>query len=90
MSTKIIRKSFDIIRFINDSIPAGLEDDTMKVEDDMIIFRDVKTSNSAVYQCNVSNEFGYLLANAFVNVLCKSEYLTHWCVCMWEGGISCK
>uniref|UniRef100_A0A3B3DCT4 Neuronal cell adhesion molecule n=1 Tax=Oryzias melastigma TaxID=30732 RepID=A0A3B3DCT4_ORYME len=47
----------------------SLEDDTMKVEDDMIIFRDVKTSNSAVYQCNVSNEFGYLLANAFVNVL---------------------
>uniref|UniRef100_A0A3B3BTW1 Neuronal cell adhesion molecule n=1 Tax=Oryzias melastigma TaxID=30732 RepID=A0A3B3BTW1_ORYME len=45
------------------------KDDTMKVEDDMIIFRDVKTSNSAVYQCNVSNEFGYLLANAFVNVL---------------------
>ncbi|XP_024138460.1 neuronal cell adhesion molecule isoform X14 [Oryzias melastigma] len=50
-------------------IETGLEDDTMKVEDDMIIFRDVKTSNSAVYQCNVSNEFGYLLANAFVNVL---------------------
>uniref|UniRef100_A0A3P9HN50 Neural cell adhesion molecule L1 n=1 Tax=Oryzias latipes TaxID=8090 RepID=A0A3P9HN50_ORYLA len=39
------------------------------LKDDMIIFRDVKTSNSAVYQCNVSNEFGYLLANAFVNVL---------------------
>ncbi|KAM9807696.1 neuronal cell adhesion molecule-like [Neosynchiropus ocellatus] len=40
-----------------------------KVEDDTIIFTDVQTGTSAVYQCNVSNEFGYLLANAFVNVL---------------------
>ncbi|XP_023811438.1 neuronal cell adhesion molecule isoform X9 [Oryzias latipes] len=60
-----------LIRWTKNVMPieTGLEDDTMKVEDDMIIFRDVKTSNSAVYQCNVSNEFGYLLANAFVNVL---------------------
>ncbi|XP_078804635.1 neuronal cell adhesion molecule isoform X19 [Oryzias latipes] len=59
-----------LIRWTKNVMPIeSLEDDTMKVEDDMIIFRDVKTSNSAVYQCNVSNEFGYLLANAFVNVL---------------------
>ncbi|XP_037539566.1 neuronal cell adhesion molecule isoform X2 [Nematolebias whitei] len=40
-----------------------------KVEDDMIIFTNVQTGSSAVYQCNVSNEYGYLLSNAFINVL---------------------
>uniref|UniRef100_UPI0037E72952 neuronal cell adhesion molecule-like isoform X8 n=1 Tax=Semicossyphus pulcher TaxID=241346 RepID=UPI0037E72952 len=39
------------------------------VEDDTIIFTDVQTGSSAVYQCNVSNPYGYLLSNAFVNVL---------------------
>nr|XP_046249536.1 neuronal cell adhesion molecule-like isoform X15 [Scatophagus argus] len=45
------------------------KDLSRKVEDDTIIFTDVQTGSSAVYQCNVSNEYGYLLANAFVNVL---------------------
>ncbi|XP_019213114.1 neurofascin homolog (chicken) a isoform X1 [Oreochromis niloticus] len=36
---------------------------------DTIIFRSVQIGSSAVYQCNASNEHGYLLANAFVNVL---------------------
>uniref|UniRef100_A0A665X3P2 Neuronal cell adhesion molecule n=1 Tax=Echeneis naucrates TaxID=173247 RepID=A0A665X3P2_ECHNA len=45
------------------------KDVSRKVEDDTIIFTDVQTGSSAVYQCNVSNEYGYLLANAFVNVL---------------------
>uniref|UniRef100_A0A4W6FHP6 Neuronal cell adhesion molecule n=1 Tax=Lates calcarifer TaxID=8187 RepID=A0A4W6FHP6_LATCA len=40
-----------------------------KVEDDTIIFTDVQIGSSAVYQCNVSNDYGYLLSNAFVNVL---------------------
>ncbi|KAM9377027.1 neuronal cell adhesion molecule [Pholidichthys leucotaenia] len=40
-----------------------------KVEDDTIIFTDVQPGSSAVYQCNVSNDYGYLLSNAFVNVL---------------------
>ncbi|XP_077452367.1 neuronal cell adhesion molecule isoform X11 [Stigmatopora argus] len=40
-----------------------------KVEDDTIIFTDVQTGSSAVYQCNISNHHGYLLANAFLNVL---------------------
>lgn len=39
------------------------------VSDDTIIFRDVLSGNSAVYQCNASNEHGYLLANAFVSIL---------------------
>jgi hypothetical protein len=42
------------------------------VEDDTVILSDVQTGSSAVYQCNASNEFGYLLANAFVNVLGES------------------
>ncbi|XP_036374071.1 neuronal cell adhesion molecule a isoform X12 [Megalops cyprinoides] len=42
-----------------------------KVEDDTIVFTNVQTGSSAVYQCNASNEYGYLLANAFVNVLAE-------------------
>uniref|UniRef100_A0A3Q1BM18 Neural cell adhesion molecule L1 n=1 Tax=Amphiprion ocellaris TaxID=80972 RepID=A0A3Q1BM18_AMPOC len=40
-----------------------------QVSGDTLIFRSVSASNTAVYQCNASNQFGYLLANAFVNVL---------------------
>ncbi|XP_036067804.1 neurofascin homolog (chicken) a isoform X18 [Oryzias melastigma] len=36
---------------------------------DTIIFRSVEIGTSAVYQCNASNQHGYLLANAFVSVL---------------------
>ncbi|XP_056137618.1 neuronal cell adhesion molecule-like [Lampris incognitus] len=45
------------------------KDPSRKVEDDTIVFTEVQTGSSAVYQCNISNEYGYLLANAFVNVL---------------------
>ncbi|KAM4553706.1 neuronal cell adhesion molecule-like isoform 4-T6 [Fundulus diaphanus] len=45
------------------------KDISRKVEDDTIIFTDVQTDSSAVYQCNISNPYGYLLSNAFVNVL---------------------
>lgn len=45
------------------------KDFSRKVEDDTIIFTDAQIGSSAVYQCNVSNEYGYLLSNAFVNVL---------------------
>lgn len=45
------------------------EDRSRKVEDDTVILSNVQSGSSAVYQCNASNEFGYLLANAFVNVL---------------------
>ncbi|XP_051715943.1 neuronal cell adhesion molecule isoform X3 [Ctenopharyngodon idella] len=47
------------------------KDPSRKVEDDTIIFSEVQTGSSAVYQCNASNEYGYLLANAFVNVLAE-------------------
>ncbi|XP_026774957.1 neuronal cell adhesion molecule a isoform X10 [Pangasianodon hypophthalmus] len=46
-------------------------DPSRKVEDDTVIFTEVQTGSSAVYQCNVSNEYGYLLANAFINVLAE-------------------
>lgn len=45
------------------------------MEDDTIIFADVQSGSSAVYQCNVSNDYGYLLSNAFVNVLCEFRAL---------------
>ncbi|XP_065596525.1 neurofascin isoform X2 [Cyrtonyx montezumae] len=40
-----------------------------EVVGDTIVFRDTQIGSSAVYQCNASNEHGYLLANAFVSVL---------------------
>ncbi|XP_055365994.1 neuronal cell adhesion molecule-like isoform X3 [Betta splendens] len=48
------------------------KDESRKVEGDSIIFTEVQTDSSAVYQCNVSNDYGYLLSNAFVNVLSES------------------
>ncbi|XP_068168328.1 neuronal cell adhesion molecule-like isoform X6 [Antennarius striatus] len=45
------------------------QDPSRKVEDDTIIFADVQIGSSAVYQCNVSNNYGYLMSNAFINVL---------------------
>ncbi|XP_062268235.1 neurofascin homolog (chicken) a isoform X4 [Platichthys flesus] len=36
---------------------------------DTILFRSVQMGSSAVYQCNASNQHGYLLSNAFVSVL---------------------
>ncbi|XP_053562668.1 neurofascin [Bombina bombina] len=40
-----------------------------EIAGDTIIFRDVQSGNSAVFQCNASNEHGYLLANAFISIL---------------------
>ncbi|XP_074833375.1 neurofascin isoform X4 [Carettochelys insculpta] len=40
-----------------------------EVTGDTVVFRDTQIGSSAVYQCNASNEHGYLLANAFVSVL---------------------
>lgn len=55
-----------------DALLDSPEDPNRKVEGDTIIFEEVQTGSSAVYQCNASNEYGYLLSNAFVNVLCES------------------
>ncbi|KAM9320163.1 neurofascin [Gastrophryne carolinensis] len=40
-----------------------------EVAGDTLIFREVQSGNSAVFQCNASNNHGYLLANAFVSIL---------------------
>ncbi|XP_048110074.1 neurofascin homolog (chicken) a isoform X12 [Alosa alosa] len=50
-------------------IEMSLANPSREVEGDTIIFRRVLMGGSAVYQCNASNEHGYLLANAFVNIL---------------------
>ncbi|XP_061629285.1 neurofascin isoform X2 [Phyllopteryx taeniolatus] len=40
-----------------------------QVSGDTLTLSGVTAVNTAVYQCNASNPYGYLLANAFVNVL---------------------
>nr|XP_057934886.1 neurofascin homolog (chicken) a isoform X11 [Doryrhamphus excisus] len=50
---------------INSSLP----NPSQQMMGDTIIFRSVQMGSSAVYQCNASNQHGYLLANAFVSVL---------------------
>ncbi|XP_044205092.1 neurofascin homolog (chicken) a isoform X8 [Thunnus albacares] len=50
---------------INNSLP----NPSRQMMGDTIIFRSVQMGSSAVYQCNASNQHGYLLANAFVSVL---------------------
>uniref|UniRef100_A0A8C2A3U1 Neuronal cell adhesion molecule a n=1 Tax=Cyprinus carpio TaxID=7962 RepID=A0A8C2A3U1_CYPCA len=47
------------------------KDPSRKIENGNIILSDVRTGSSSVYQCNASNEYGYLLANAFVSVLAE-------------------
>lgn len=41
----------------------------VEVSGETVVLHSVTTLNNAVYQCNASNQYGYLLANAFVNVL---------------------
>ncbi|KFP83436.1 Neurofascin, partial [Apaloderma vittatum] len=50
-------------------IEAAPHNPSREVTGDTIVFRDTQIGSSAVYQCNASNEHGYLLANAFVSVL---------------------
>ncbi|XP_042351444.1 neuronal cell adhesion molecule-like isoform X4 [Plectropomus leopardus] len=52
-------------------IENSFKDLSRTVLDDTIMFRGVQIGSSAVYQCNVSNDYGYLLSNAFVNVLAE-------------------
>ncbi|XP_029869402.1 neuronal cell adhesion molecule isoform X34 [Aquila chrysaetos chrysaetos] len=61
------------ISWLANGVPIAIapEDPSRKVDGDTIIFSHVQERSSAVYQCNASNEYGYLLANAFVNVLAE-------------------
>uniref|UniRef100_A0A674MZ97 Neural cell adhesion molecule L1 n=1 Tax=Takifugu rubripes TaxID=31033 RepID=A0A674MZ97_TAKRU len=59
--------------FVNGvSIENAPEDLRRKVDGDTVTLSSVQSGSSAVYQCNASNEFGYLMANAFVNVLAEA------------------
>ncbi|XP_042322744.1 neuronal cell adhesion molecule isoform X11 [Sceloporus undulatus] len=61
------------ISWLANGVPIAIapEEPSRKVDGDTIIFTDVQERSSAVYQCNASNEYGYLLANAFVNILAE-------------------
>lgn len=70
--------------------PDAPEDHSRKVEDDTVILSNVQSGSSAVYQCNASNEFGYLMANAFVNVLGEFKHLYRWkCTIIFGYTNSC-
>ncbi len=51
----------------------SLPNPNRQVLGDTILFHSVQIGSSAVYQCNASNEHGYLLANAFVNIVGKKR-----------------
>uniref|UniRef100_A0A674CYF7 Neurofascin homolog (chicken) a n=1 Tax=Salmo trutta TaxID=8032 RepID=A0A674CYF7_SALTR len=48
---------------------SSLPNPSRSVAGDTIMFRSVQIGSSAVYQCNASNDHGYLLTNAFVSIL---------------------
>uniref|UniRef100_A0A8P0THM0 Neuronal cell adhesion molecule n=1 Tax=Canis lupus familiaris TaxID=9615 RepID=A0A8P0THM0_CANLF len=61
------------ISWLSNGVPIEIapDDPSRKIDGDTIIFSNVQERSSAVYQCNASNEYGYLLANTFVNVLAE-------------------
>ncbi|XP_023606782.1 neuronal cell adhesion molecule [Myotis lucifugus] len=61
------------ISWLSNGVPIEIapDDPSRKINGDTIIFSSVQERSSAVYQCNASNEYGYLLGNAFVNVLAE-------------------
>uniref|UniRef100_A0A9J7XR90 Neural cell adhesion molecule L1 n=1 Tax=Cyprinus carpio carpio TaxID=630221 RepID=A0A9J7XR90_CYPCA len=50
-------------------IESSVPNPNRQVLGDTILFHSVQIGSSSVYQCNASNEHGYLLANAFLNIL---------------------
>ncbi len=43
-----------------------------QVSGDTLTFRAVVPDSAAVFQCNASNQYGYIMANAFLAVMGKS------------------
>ncbi|XP_040193519.1 neurofascin isoform X20 [Rana temporaria] len=58
-----------IIQWLMNGEAISTPNPNFEVAGDTVIFREVQTGNSAVFQCNASNAHGYLLANAFVSIL---------------------
>lgn len=65
----LLHPSPNLMRSVSVLSVAAPPNPNREVAGDTIIFRDTQISSRAVYQCNTSNEHGYLLANAFVSVL---------------------
>uniref|UniRef100_A0A9J8AEC1 Neurofascin homolog (chicken) a n=1 Tax=Cyprinus carpio carpio TaxID=630221 RepID=A0A9J8AEC1_CYPCA len=57
------------IQWLVDGEPIEMPNPNRQVLGDTILFHSVQIGSSSVYQCNASNEHGYLLANAFLNIL---------------------
>ncbi|XP_063308279.1 neurofascin isoform X4 [Pelobates fuscus] len=57
------------IQWLMDGEPIVVPNPNFEVAGDTIIFREVQSGNSAVFQCNASNDHGYVLANAFISIL---------------------
>uniref|UniRef100_A0A668A0M1 Neurofascin n=1 Tax=Myripristis murdjan TaxID=586833 RepID=A0A668A0M1_9TELE len=56
--------------FINgEPIETATPQPNRHVSGETLTLRSVTVANTGVYQCNASNQYGYLFANAFVNVL---------------------
>lgn len=52
-------------------IPDAPKKPGRQVSGDTLIFRAVVPDSTAVFQCNASNQYGYILANAFLAVIGK-------------------
>lgn len=52
-------------------IPDAPKSPSRQVSGDTLIFRAVVPDSTAVFQCNASNDYGYILANAFLAVMGK-------------------
>lgn len=67
--------------------PGATPQPNRQVSEDTLTLNGVTALNNGVYQCNVSNQYGYLLANAFVNVLRKSPLSSKSCFCSAVGNL---
>jgi hypothetical protein len=53
-----------------------------RVTKNRMIIQNVTKSDTAVYQCNISNIHGYVFANFFANVMCKCFFYSSKLMCL--------